>query len=230
MNTSNPAFGGAAFPYVAANTVDARERLLLPPYSIVERAGVRVGFIGVTTATTVNYLLPRHAARHRWLDVSESVNRWVPELQRKGVEAIVVLAHSGGVDGAGEIFDEARQMDDAVDVVVAGHTHALLNHWSTASSWCRQVVRHGLRPHPRDRRSQERGDDRKVRRHRVDPAWAGCAPRRAGHLRGALRAPRGAAGRAGRWRGRGELPREGADLGELVADAQRAYAGPTSPS
>ena len=50
---------------------------------------------------------------------------------RQGVEAIVVLAHAGafqeGADAAGEVVDEAREMDDAVDVVVAGHTHSRLN-------------------------------------------------------------------------------------------------------
>jgi 5'-nucleotidase len=66
--------------------------------------------------------------------MSDSVNRWVPELRRRGVEAIVVLAHSGafqrggpGGPAAGEIVDETRQMDKAVDVVIAGHTHSYLN-------------------------------------------------------------------------------------------------------
>jgi 5'-nucleotidase len=127
-NTSDPGYRGARFPYVAANAVDAGSgRRLLPPFEIVERDGVQVGFIGVTTDTSGRYLLPGIASRYRFLDVSESVNRWVPELRRRGVEAIVVLAHSGGRDGAGEILDEARQMDDAVDVLVTGHTHTLLN-------------------------------------------------------------------------------------------------------
>ncbi len=44
----------------------------------------------------------------------------------------MVLAHAGafhqGPDAAvGEIIDEAGQMDDAVDAVVAGHTHSRLN-------------------------------------------------------------------------------------------------------
>jgi len=59
------------------------------------------------------------------------VNRWVPVLQRHGVQAIVVLAHSGAIQrgnrASGEVIDEARQMSDAVDVVVAGHTHSPLN-------------------------------------------------------------------------------------------------------
>jgi 5'-nucleotidase len=122
----------ARYPYVAANTVTRETgELILPPYEIVERAGVKVGFIGVTTIDTPYFLLSEFAAQYQWLDISDSVNQWVPELRRRGVEAIVVLAHAGafqkGSSGAGEIVDEARQMDDAVDVIVAGHTHSRLN-------------------------------------------------------------------------------------------------------
>jgi 5'-nucleotidase len=136
VNTSAPDYAGAGYPYVAANTFD-RERggeLLLPPYEVVERAGVRVGFIGVTTTSTPKFLLPRHSERFRFGDISDAVNRWVPELQRRGVEAIVVLAHSGahsepGDDrsAAGEIIGETAQMSDAVDVVIAGHSHTRLD-------------------------------------------------------------------------------------------------------
>jgi 5'-nucleotidase len=123
----------ARYPYIAANTVtrDGGE-LILPPYEIVERDGVRVGFIGVTTIDTPSFLLSEFARQFQWLDLSDSVNRWVPALRSQGVEAIVVLAHAGafhhGPDEAvGEIVDEAREMDDAVDAVVAGHTHSRLN-------------------------------------------------------------------------------------------------------
>ncbi len=93
--------GRADYPYVAANTVtrDGGE-LILPPYEIVERAGVKVGFIGVTTADTPFFLLSEFAREFRWLDLSDSVNRWVPELRRRGVEAIVVLAHAGAFQRA----------------------------------------------------------------------------------------------------------------------------------
>jgi 5'-nucleotidase len=124
--------GRARYPYIAANTVtrDTGE-LILPPYRIVERSGVKVGFIGVTTEDTPYFLLSEFARQYRWTDISDAVNRWVPELQRQGVEAIVVLAHAGafqqGAAAAGEIVDEASEMSDAVDVVVAGHTHSKLD-------------------------------------------------------------------------------------------------------
>jgi 5'-nucleotidase len=121
-------------PYVNANVVDREGKLRLPPYRIVERDGVEVGFIGVVTPTATRYLLPRFARRFHFLDMSDTVNRWVPALRGRGVEAIVVLAHSGafqtggpGSRAAGEIVNETRQMSDAVDVVVSGHTHSYLN-------------------------------------------------------------------------------------------------------
>ncbi len=134
VNTSSPTYAGASFPYLAANTIDRDGHPLLPPFGIVERAGVKVGFIGVTTQSTPHFLLPRHAARFRFTDISEAVNRWVPGLRERGVEAIVVLAHSGASaepgdaqSAAGEIIGETRQMSAAVDVVIAGHSHSLLN-------------------------------------------------------------------------------------------------------
>jgi 5'-nucleotidase len=134
VNTSSPDYAGAQFPYIAANTIDRDGEPLLPPYRIVERAGVRVGFIGVTTPSTPHFLLPRHAARFRFADISDTVDRWVPELQAEGVEAIVVLAHSGAASdpadsakAAGEIVDETAEMSAAVDVVIAGHTHSMRN-------------------------------------------------------------------------------------------------------
>jgi 5'-nucleotidase len=135
VNTSSPGYDGAAYPYIAANTVDREGELKLPPYAVVERAGVKVGFIGVTTPSTPRFLLDRHAARFRFTDISDAVNRWVPVLRDQGVRAIVVLAHAGGPsqdesaapDFVGEIVDEAREMSSEVDVVIAGHSHSRLD-------------------------------------------------------------------------------------------------------
>src|SRR5918998_1069054 len=53
INTSTKGFPGAEFPYTSANTVyDKSGKLVLKPYRIVERKGVKVGFIGVTTEDT----------------------------------------------------------------------------------------------------------------------------------------------------------------------------------
>ena len=75
VNTSAPDFEGVRFPYIAANTVDHEGQLRLPPTRIIERAGVRIGFIGVTTHETPDYLLARHKERFDFLDISDTVNR-----------------------------------------------------------------------------------------------------------------------------------------------------------
>ena len=241
VNTSSPDFAGAGFPYIAANTVDRDGELLLPPYEVVERAGVRVGFIGVTTRSTPTFLLDRHAARFRFTDISEAVNRWVPELRRRGVEAIVVLAHAGGPtqdasdapDYVGEIIDEARQMSSAVDVVVAGHSHSRIHVRVPNSDGLGRQARSSRRsptawPTTRSTsastparatwwRRRHRSPARATRASRATPAVAALvesyrqrvAPL-ADHVVGITQAP---------------LTRSGGELGQLVADAERAFAG-----
>jgi 5'-nucleotidase len=134
VNTSDPDFPGASFPYVAANT-EYRDsgKNVLPPYKIVKKDGVEVGFIGVTTEDTPNIVAPDAIAPFRVTDISEAVNRYVAELRARKVETIVVLAHSGGFYDnnakrvTGEVLDETAEMSDDVDVVVAGHSHSRLN-------------------------------------------------------------------------------------------------------
>ena len=60
------------------------------------------------------------------------MNALIPELKARGVEAIVVLIHEGGLPTgdynecpgiSGPIVDIVKKFDKAVDVVVTGHTH-----------------------------------------------------------------------------------------------------------
>ena len=105
---------------------------MLPPYQVVKKDGIKVGFIGVTTIETPKIVVPDAVAPFNFLDISNSVNKYARQLQGQGVRSIVVLAHAGGnqtsaTEATGEIIDETRQMSDAVDVVVAGHSHSLLD-------------------------------------------------------------------------------------------------------
>ena len=239
VNTSSPEFAGADFPYIAANTVDRDGQLLLPPYEIVERAGVRVGFIGVTTLSTPTFLLDRHAARFRFTDISEAVNRWVPELRRQGAEAIVVLAHAGGPtqdesdapDYAGEIIEEAREMSSDVDVVVAGHSHSrihvrLPNSDGSGDKLIVEALSYGVAYDEVDMLVDRRTGKVVSKSAEIpDTGHAGVegdagvaalveryrkrvAPL-ANHVAGITRAP---------------LTRDGGELGQLVANAERAFA------
>ena len=59
---------GARATRTSRRTRSARDggEPILPPYRIVERAGVKVGFIGVTTTDTPYFLLSEFARQYRW--------------------------------------------------------------------------------------------------------------------------------------------------------------------
>ncbi|NNU92758.1 bifunctional metallophosphatase/5'-nucleotidase [Geobacillus sp. NFOSA3] len=127
-------FRGADFPYVSANVIDKKTgKPILPPYVIKKVKGIPIGFIGVTLSDTPSIVIPSGVAGVAFTDEAEAINEAVKQLKRRGVRAIVVLAHNPGVsnkDGSnasGEIVDIAKTVDDEVDVIFAGHNHAYLN-------------------------------------------------------------------------------------------------------
>jgi 5'-nucleotidase len=127
-------FRGADFPYVSANVIDKKTgKPILPPYVIKKVKGVPIGFIGVTLSDTPRIVIPSGVAGVAFTDEAEAINEAVKHLKRRGVRAIVVLAHNPGVsnkDGSnasGEIVEIAKTVDDEVDVIFAGHNHAYLN-------------------------------------------------------------------------------------------------------
>ncbi len=136
-------YQGADFQYLSANAfVTASQQPLLPPYAIHKVQGVKVGFIGMTLEGTPSIVTPSGVAGLEFRDEAETANRYAAELRRQGVETIVVLLHEGGsqtpppgvnigvdscIDLQGPITSIVPQMDDAIDVVVTGHTHQAYN-------------------------------------------------------------------------------------------------------
>ena len=85
------------FQYLAASTVDTRSgQTLFPAYHVKRFQGIPVAFIGLTLKDTPEIVVPAGVAGLRFDDEAETVNALVPELQRQGIEAIVVLIHEGG--------------------------------------------------------------------------------------------------------------------------------------
>jgi 5'-nucleotidase len=130
-------FEGAAWQYLAASTVDLKTgRTLLPAYHVKVFEGIPVAFIGLTLKGTPGIVVPAGVAGLEFRDEARTVNALVPELQRQGIEAIVVLIHEGGYPVgdynecpgiSGPIVDIVRQLDRAVQVVISGHTHRAYN-------------------------------------------------------------------------------------------------------
>lgn len=126
-------FLGAKFRYLAASTVEKSSgKPLFPPYEIRQFGGIPVAFIGLTLKGTPDIVSPAGVADLEFRDEAETVNAQVAELKARGVEAIVVLIHEGGLPAggynecpgiSGPIVDIVRKFDRAVDVVISGHTH-----------------------------------------------------------------------------------------------------------
>jgi 5'-nucleotidase len=132
-------FGGAQFQFLAANVVwDHNGKTVFPAYKMRSFAGAKVAFIGMTLEGTPSIVTPSGVAGLNFLDEAETVNALIPELKKKGIETVVVLIHEGGFqalpapyDGcvgiSGPIVDIVNNLDDAVDVVISGHTHSAYN-------------------------------------------------------------------------------------------------------
>ena len=132
-------YRGADFPFLAANVTSVRTgRTIFPPYVIKRVGGVRIGFIGMTLEGTPELLLPVFSSVLHFADEADTANRYVRELRRKKVKAIVVLLHEGSspvrptaVDGcpglSGPIEDIVDRTSREVDVFLTGHTHAAYN-------------------------------------------------------------------------------------------------------
>ena len=127
-------FLGADFEFLAANVInDITGDTLFPAYTIRNYQGVKVAFIGMTLEGTPTIVTPSGVAGLTFNDEAETVNALVPQLQQNNIEAIVVLLHEGGFSPGGQndcngglfgpIAEIVPLLDDAVDLVIAGHTN-----------------------------------------------------------------------------------------------------------
>ncbi|MDF8265564.1 bifunctional metallophosphatase/5'-nucleotidase [Luteipulveratus flavus] len=147
-------FDGAGFSYLDANVVrEDTGETLLPSYTIKKQNGVPVAFVGLTLKETPSIVTAAGVKGLQFTDEVKAANALVPELKRKGVNAMVILIHQGGnlpkedwtgpdgktyqvnptydyVCGKGgalapdsPIIPIAKGLDPAYDAIVTGHTH-----------------------------------------------------------------------------------------------------------
>ena len=130
-------FSGARFSFLAANVLSREnEQPIVPPTWIKSIDGVRIGFIGAVTRSTPGIVVPGGIAGVRFVAEAKAINQHARELQAQGVNAIVAVVHEGGdAEGGydacrnprGAIFDIARELDPAINIVLSAHTHRAYN-------------------------------------------------------------------------------------------------------
>lgn len=126
----------ARFGILAANVRDAAGR---PPSwarddTILERGKLRIGIIGVIGPETYHSIMPARVRGLRFDDPAPIIDSLARSLRARGVDVVIVLAHSGAFcdDGGttschGGVIDLASRLTEPVTAIISGHTHSLVD-------------------------------------------------------------------------------------------------------
>ncbi|CAN5892821.1 multifunctional 2',3'-cyclic-nucleotide 2'-phosphodiesterase/3'-nucleotidase/5'-nucleotidase [soil metagenome] len=99
------AIAEASFPFLGANVIVAgTDSTAFPPFTVVERGGVRVGILGLTTPGSAIWDRANVEGRLEFADIVAAARRWWPELEASS-DVQVAIVHSGL--GPGSSYDEA---------------------------------------------------------------------------------------------------------------------------
>jgi 5'-nucleotidase len=137
----------ARYPFLAANVLDAAtgRPVAWPnvrPTAIVEKAGVKIGIVGVTTEATLNTTMAANVTTLAIAPLAETIAAKATELRREGAQIVVVASHAGGdcraFDNPDDLSSCAPGQEIAavaqalppglVDAIVAGHRHEGMAH------------------------------------------------------------------------------------------------------
>jgi 5'-nucleotidase len=137
----------ASFPLLAANLIDASTGQMVEwdnvqASAVVQRAGVRIGIIGVLTESTRATTIAANVRDIRIAPLAAAIEEQAEVLRLAGASLIVVVAHAGSrctefddpfdtsscrMDG--EIMQVAEALPSGlVDHIVAGHVHQGIAH------------------------------------------------------------------------------------------------------
>jgi 5'-nucleotidase len=137
----------ARFPLLAANLADQGTGQLVnwpnvQPSVLIERAGVKIGIVGVSTIDTPRTTMARNFAGLAMAPLAGAIAREAGALRQRGAHLVLVASHAGGsckefgdprdlssCDPEQEIFQVAEALPPgSVDAILAGHTHQAVAH------------------------------------------------------------------------------------------------------
>lgn len=103
----------AKFPYLGANVKGSD----MAPSTVIEKGGVKIGYVGTITADTPNLVSPDGIQGLSFSEPVAATNAEAKRLKESGEADVVIgLVHEG--------MDNTKFSED-VDAVIAGHTHVL---------------------------------------------------------------------------------------------------------
>ena len=125
----------AEFPYICCNFT-YKDELVFEPYIIKEVAGLKIGFVGVTTPSTITTSTPaffqnsdgEYIYGFMQDDTGEklygAVQSALDEVRSKGADLVYVLGHMGMYGGTSYLnYADIIEHTSGIDVFLDGHSH-----------------------------------------------------------------------------------------------------------
>ena len=139
----------ARFPMVSTNIYEiasGQRPAWLPGDGtvVVERKGIKIGLVGLTTPQTPSTTMPINVSSLRFAGLAQEAMTAAKGLREAGVDVVLAVMHAGGKCDSwadpfdlstcdvneGEVFSMLRAIPKGtLDGVVAGHTHAVVGHY-----------------------------------------------------------------------------------------------------
>ena len=110
-------------PVVCANYIFKGSPLesLIKPYTIVEKAGRKIGVIGLLTDLS-DVVSADVSVVIKYQDPKDALNLYAAELKSKGCDLVIALTHLG-YEGEAYTDFELASVTRNVDIIVGGHSH-----------------------------------------------------------------------------------------------------------
>lgn len=112
---------------ITANFYHKDGKRYLEPTTIIEKDGVKLGIIGLTTPMSAIFEKDTgYLDNMKFTSPIEETKAQIADLKAKGVDAIIVIAHMG-IENENNIADtgvaDLVNAVDGIDVIIAGHMH-----------------------------------------------------------------------------------------------------------
>lgn len=134
LPTLHRALQHAHYPVVTANILQADGSYFTKPYTILERAGMVIGIIGVTTQSIPVWEKAEHIEGLQFVSAFDTTKYWVEQLRKEHAVDLLIVSYHGGFEAdleTGEILEASGENEgyrickeiDGIDVFITGHQH-----------------------------------------------------------------------------------------------------------
>jgi 5'-nucleotidase len=127
----------ANYPWLGANIYNAGTQnhpSWVKPTAMLTVDGIKVGIIGLATEETPFVTKSTNVVGLEFRSGIAEIDKWVPRLREQGADYVIVVAHSGAICDRdfkkcdGEIINWAKGVTHKPDLIVAGHTHRVVEY------------------------------------------------------------------------------------------------------